>query len=548
MQKYNPALYWSTYLLGLTGIFSINRSMGDIFLIFLATFILTIGFLGSRIGIYKKYITNRYVIWTINIFIVLIVLRIFPFTPNAEFINRCLAVLILLNLINSFTIITARELAISQAISTILIIFAPALMMEGAFNIMLLLIPAFILWTFILNSSLRARLSKDCETILVIPETKRSFIKEISPAGAAIAFIIIAAIPMLFILIRFQLPLLLISPYFQSENFVDILTENQKAAMETDALVNRSKEGLYQSKWLLLPGNTGKIFLHSNLPGKGKFRNVEFFKNQELSGPSGENKTISAKGAPVITSKEDVVVQGQQVEHAISGTYGESQSVSSTSVGKGVVVQGQQVGQAMSGTYGENQSAGSPATKRRLSGQSYIQEKMANAAISEEKLEEGLDKIANFLWNSGRFLLLLLLLFIVLDYLLSKFREYMKDKYLRNMALNDPKSFITKAYSYICQSLSGSVSPRLSYMTAEEYSYAVKYNAAEIGPWFEIFTDKFQEAAYSNHAIQPEEALDIYSIYRSINHYLWQRKFTIAYISKIAKEKYNRFKPGFYRK
>jgi len=163
-----------------------------------------------------------------------------------------------------------------------------------------------------------------------------------------------------------------------------------------------------------------------------------------------------------------------------------------------------------------------------------------SSGTSQEKMEEKLSSVADSMWSFGRFSLFLLLLLIILDYLLSKIKKYIRDIRLKFMALKDPQGFIIKAYSYICQSLSISVSPRLSYMTAEEYLYVVKYNVNEIGPWFETFTDKFQEAAYSNHIIKSDDALGLYDIYRSINNYLWQRKFTIAYISKKAKERYSR--------
>jgi|GEM_PF-3282944 len=646
-KKQNMFLYWATYILTLLGIFSINRAVGDAFFIFIILFATTAGFLGSWIEIYKKYISNRYAIWVFNILVILIVIRVFPFAADANFIRRCLIALILLNLINSFTINAGRELAISQIISTVLIIFAPTLMLEGFLNFIFLFGLSFFLWILILNFSLRARLSKDCEKILVINKTRRDFLKEVASGVTLIIFTIIAAIPILFILVRFQLPILLISPYFQSDNTVDVFMENQPAAINTNILAQRSKDDMHQPKWLILPGGTKRVFLHSAMPGKGNFGTVNLFKNKEtqkkdntLESSNMPGEQISSEGAANIkgleadeqillqalgekssqssdgneaateVSENGIVTDGQKATQAINveGMPSQGSSVS----GKGrvpTVASGQagdlqgskltveeqvnqdaslktaqkihadkelkaestvssvtKIGQSTSTalsissgskksntqftssgskeiTASQDQIQGGPAGKNRSSPEWMDAPSGFNivgaSGANQEKMEERLYGVADSLWSFGRLSLFLLLLFIILDYLLSKIKKYIRDMRLKFMALKDPQGFIIKAYSYICQSLSISVSPRLSYMTAEEYLHVVKYNVNDIGPWFEAFTDKFQEAAYSNHIIKSDDALGLYDIYRSINNYLWQRKFTFAYISKKTKERYN---------
>ncbi len=138
------------------------------------------------------------------------------------------------------------------------------------------------------------------------------------------------------------------------------------------------------------------------------------------------------------------------------------------------------------------------------------------AQDTQAQLEAALNKAAGSLWSAGKFLIFILLIFVLLDFLYSLAADYIKNKRLEQMAKDDPRAFIKKAYTIICEALGARLTPRPGSMTAQEYLYVIKARTVDVGLWFEALTDSFQEAMYSDHPINAACAQELYATYRNI--------------------------------
>jgi len=161
------------------------------------------------------------------------------------------------------------------------------------------------------------------------------------------------------------------------------------------------------------------------------------------------------------------------------------------------------------------------------------------AAINrQERFENTLSEVVNFSGFTGKILIIGLVVIILCSFLFDAVKIYVKNNILfKKLSVTNPKSFIIKTYFSLCQAMS-LYYPRAHYMTSEEYLNVIKNNISEIGDSFEIYTSCFQEAIYSNHALNVSESAELYPIYKSAFNYLWLKAFTWGYISQRLRNKF----------
>jgi hypothetical protein len=441
-------------LLGLLAIFSVNKAIEDKFFIFAIAAGFTIGFFGGWAGIYKRCAENKIFIWLWNLLGILVIIKIFPPTADMEFVKRCLVGLAVLNVLQVFVIFKKRDLAVSQLISTVLIILAPPLMLEELGTFVVLLFLFFILWISILFFSSREDLMDFCEKRIDIDRPDQGIFKKACSVCLTSIFIAAVAIPIFFALVRFKIPILIISPYHRSEDFIDFFVDQSAGSVETPGALNKFSTAGNESqpRWLIVPGGTTRIFMHGMEFGKSKFGKDAAFKDKQ------EAEDIKTRKI-----KEDIVKERQK------------------------------------------------------------------------QAEIALYKIADTLWNAGRFFVFILFITIFGNFFVFAVNSYIEAKRMKVMALMDPKGFIKKAYLSICQVLDRYIYKRSGDMAPEEYLYFIKNKEIAIGPSFEILTDKFQEAVYSNHSLNTSDVVKLYNVYRSILQYLRHRRFSREYIAQRFK-------------